>query len=111
MTESDTKCEKEGPMIRKLLMTAVVVAIALAPLTSIGTAEAHGGVSHSRGFGGRGFHGGGLAGGGFGDRGSFGRRRFRGDGFGFGGYFGGYYPRYYGYGSCYLTVYGTTYCS
>jgi uncharacterized membrane protein len=120
MTESDTRREKEGPMTRKLLMTVVVVAIALTPLISIGTAEAHrggshGGSSHGGGFGGRGFHGGGFAGGGFGDRGSFGGRgfrgdRFRGDGFGFGGYFGGYYPRYYGYGRCYLTVYGTTYC-
>ena len=43
---------------------------------------------------------------------------FRGDRFRFGGFFGGFYPGYYGgyyagyygYGSCYLTVYGTTYC-
>jgi hypothetical protein len=26
------------------------------------------------------------------------------------GYYGGYYRGCYGYGSCYLTVYGTTYC-
>jgi hypothetical protein len=26
------------------------------------------------------------------------------------GYYGSYYPGHYGYGPCYLTVYGTTYC-
>jgi hypothetical protein len=43
---------------------------------------------------------------------------FRGDRFRFGGffggvypsYYGGYYPGHYGYGPCYRTVYGTTYC-
>jgi hypothetical protein len=86
-------------MTRKLLMTAVVVAISLTPLISIGTADAHGG----------GAHGGGAHGGGFRDRGFFGGRGFRGNGFR-GDVFGFDYPRYYGYGSCYLTVYGTTYC-
>jgi hypothetical protein len=110
MTESDTKREKGGPMTRKLLMTAAVVAIALMPSIGIGTVEVHSGGSGSGGF-----HGGGFAGGGFGDRGSFGGRgfrgdEFRGDDFGYGGYFGGYYPGYYGYGRCYLTVFGTTYC-
>jgi hypothetical protein len=92
-------------MTRKLLMTAAVVAIALTPLMSIGTAEAHGG-----GFGGGGFHGGGFHGGGFHGRG-FDRRGFFGGGF-FGGV-GGFAPYYYGYGYapyCYYTVYGTTYC-
>jgi hypothetical protein len=103
-------------MTRKLFMTAVVVAIALSPLISIGTAEAHGGGSHGGGVGGGGVHGRGFAGGRFGDQGSFGGRGFRGDGFrgdgfAYGGYFGGYYLGYYGYGRCYLTVYGTAYCS
>ena len=78
-----------------------------APLIAAGSAEAYGG----------GFHGGGFHGGGFG-RGGFGDRGFRGDRFRFGGFFGGFYPGYYGsyypghygYGPCYLTVYGTTYC-
>ena len=74
-------------MTRKLLMTAAVVAIALTPPIGIGTAEAHGGGFHGGGFHGR----------------DFDRRGF------FGGY-GGFAPDYYGYGTCYLTVYGTTYC-
>jgi hypothetical protein len=87
-------------MTRRLLMTAVAVAIALTiPLISIGTADAHGGGSH----------GGGIRAGGFRDRGFFGGPGFRGGGFR-GEAFGLYYPRYYGYGGCYLTVYGTTYC-
>jgi hypothetical protein len=55
MTKSDAEREKEDHMIRKLLMTAAIVAIALAPSLGIGTAQAHG-------FGG-GFHGGGFHGG------------------------------------------------
>jgi hypothetical protein len=94
-------------MTRKLLKTVAIVVIALAPLIAPGSLEAHGG----------GFHGGGFHGGGFG-RGGFGDRGFRGDRFRFGGFFGGFYPGYYGsyypghygYGPCYLTVYGTTYC-
>ena len=102
-------------MTRKLLMTAVVVAMALTPLISIGTAEAHGGGARGGGSGGDSFHGGGFHGGGihggeFRDRGFFGGRGFRGEGFGDGESFGAYYPGYYGYGICYLTVYGTTYC-
>ena len=94
-------------MTSKLLITAAVVAISLAPSIAIRTAEAHGGGGrgHGGGHGGGGFHGGGLR-----DRGFLGGRGFRGDGFAFGGYLGGYYPGYYGYGRCYLTVYGTTYC-
>jgi hypothetical protein len=99
-------------MTRKLLMTAAIVAIALTPLISIDAAHAHGGGFggggfHGGGFGGGGFHGGGFRGGGFRGRG-FDRRGFFNGGF-FGGY-GGFAPGYYGNGSCYLTVYGTTYC-
>jgi hypothetical protein len=89
---------KEGPMTQKLAKAVAIFAIALAPLISAGTAEAHGG-----GFGGGGFHGGGFHGGGFRDR------DFRGGGF-FGGFYPGYYGDYYGYGRCYVTIYGTTYC-
>jgi hypothetical protein len=92
-------------MTRGLLITAAVVALALAPAIGSRTAEAHGG-----GFGAGGFRGGGFHGGGFRDRGQLAGRRFPRGGFGFGGFLGGYYPRYYGYGTCYLTVYGTTYC-
>jgi hypothetical protein len=99
-------------MTRKLLKTAAIVVIALAPVVAAGTAEAHGG-----GFGGGGFHAGGFHGGGFG-RGGFRDRGFGGDRFRFGGFFWRVLPwllrrllpGYYGYGSCYLTVYGTTYC-
>jgi|ERR1700722_2771607 len=97
-------------MTRKLWMVAAVVAIALAPLIGVGTAEAHGG-----GFGGGGFHGGGFRGGGFHggsfhDRGFHERRDFRGFGLGYSGFLGGYYPGYYGYRTCYLTIYRTTAC-
>jgi hypothetical protein len=92
-------------MTRKLLMTAAVIAIALTAPIGIGTAEARGG-----GFRGGGFHGGDFRGGGFHDRGFFGRREFPGDGILFGGVFSWYHPGYYGYGTCYLTVYGTTAC-
>lgn len=97
-------------MTRKLLMTAAVVAIALSAPIGIGTAEAHGGGFGGGGFHGGGFHGGDFRGGDFHDRHFFGRREFRGDGILFGGVFGGYYPGYYGYGTCYLTVNGTTAC-
>ena len=61
MTEADTKCKKECPLSRKLLMTAVVVAIALIiPLISIGTAEAHSGGSHGAGIRAGGFRVGGF---------------------------------------------------
>jgi hypothetical protein len=51
-------------------------------------------------------------------RGGFRDRGFRSDRFRFGGFSEGFTmasmepntPGYYGYGSCYLTVYGTTYC-
>jgi len=102
-------------MTRKLLMTAAVAAIALTPPIDIGTAEAHGGGFGGGGFHGGGFHGGGFHGGGFHGGGFHGRGFFDGYGgfapyyYGYGGY-GGFAPDYYGYGSCYLTVYGTTYC-
>lgn len=103
-------------MSRKLLLTATIVAIALTAPIGSRTADAHGG-----GFGGGGFHGGGFHGGDFRgrdfhdrdffhDRGFVGRRDFRDDGIRFGGFFGGFYPGYYGYGTCYLTIYGTTVC-
>src|ERR1700733_14273461 len=47
-------CEKEGPMTRKLLTAAAVIAIALAPWIGSARAEGHGG----GGFHGGGFHGG-----------------------------------------------------
>jgi hypothetical protein len=75
MMKSDEKCQKEGLMTRKLLLTAAIVALALTPSIGTGTAQA-------RGFGGGGF------GGGF--HGGFGR--------GFYGGYGGFYPGYYGYG-------------
>ena len=98
--------EAKRRVSRKLLKTVTIVVIALAPLIAAGSAEAYGG-----GFHGSGFHGG------FG-RAGFSDRGFRGDRFRFGGffggvypgYYGGYYPGHYGYGPCYLTVYGTTYC-
>jgi hypothetical protein len=82
--KSDEKCQKEGLMTRKLLLTAAIVALALTPSIGTGTAQA-------RGFGG------GEFGGGF--HGGF-RGGFHGGGFGrgfYGGY-GGFYPGYYGYG-------------
>ena len=121
-------------MTRKLLMTAAVAAIALTPPIGIGSAEArgggfggggfHGGGFHGGGFQGGGFHGGGFQGGGFhdggfDDRGFHGRDFDRGFSGGFGGFapyyygfggYGGFAPDYYGYGTCYLTIYGTTYC-
>jgi len=104
-------------MTRKLLMTVAVVAIALTPPIGIGTAEAHGGGFGGGGFHGGGFHGGGFHGGGF-HGGGFHGGGFHGGGFhgrdfdrrGFFGGYGGFAPDYYGYGTCYLTVYGTTYC-
>ena len=98
--------EAKRRVSRKLLKTVTIVVIALAPLIAAGSAEAYDG----------GFHGGGFHGG-FG-RAGFSDRGFRGDRFRFGGffggvypgYYGGYYPGHYGYGPCYLTVYGTTYC-
>jgi hypothetical protein len=100
-------------MTRKLLLTAAIVALALAPSIGSRTAEAHGGGFggfHGGGFRGGGFGGGSIHGGGFRGRGFLGGRRFPGNEFRFGGFLGGYYPGYYGYGSCYLTIYGTTYC-
>ena len=99
-------------MTRKLLKTAAIVVVALAPVVAAGTAEAHGG-----GFGWRRLSRRGLS-----------RGRFRAGRFSrpwlswrrvsvwwdfwrvYPGYYGGYYPGYYGYASRYLTVYGTTYC-
>ena len=110
-------------MTRKLLMTAAVAAIALTPPIGIGTAEARGGGFGGGGFGGGGFHGGGGFGGGGFHGGGFHGGGFHGGGFygggfhgrdfdrrGFFGGYGGFAPDYYGYGTCYLTVYGNTYC-
>jgi hypothetical protein len=118
---------RERPMTHKLLIAAAIAAISLAPSLGVGSAAARGGGSGGGGFhggsGGGGFHGGfggggfrggfggggfrgGVRGGDFHDRGFFAGRGFRGDRFRF-GYFGGYYP---GFGACYPTVYGTTYC-
>jgi hypothetical protein len=73
--KSDEKSQKEGLMTRKLLLTAAIVALALAPSIGTGTAQA------------RGFYGGG-----------FGRGFYGGFGRGFYGGFGGFYPGYYRYG-------------
>jgi hypothetical protein len=99
MMNSDEKCQKEGLMIRKLLLTGAIVALALGPSIGTGTAQARG--FGGGGFGG-GFHGGfggGLRGGfGSGFRGGFGRGFHGGFGRGFYGGFGGFYPGSYGYG-------------
>jgi hypothetical protein len=100
---------KEGPMTQKLAKAVAIFAIALAPLIGAGTAEAHGGGFGGGGFGGGGFHGGGFHGGGF-HGGEFHGGGFRDRDFRGGGFFGGSYPGYYGYGRCYVTIYGTTYC-
>ena len=42
MMKSDAKCQKEGLMTRKLLLTAAIVALALAPSIGAGTAQANG---------------------------------------------------------------------
>ena len=78
-------------MTRKLLLTAAIVALALAPSISTGTAQARGfyGGGYGRGFYGgygRGFYGG------------YGRGFYGGFGPGFYGGFGGFYPGDYGYG-------------
>ena len=54
MMKSDAKCQKEGLMTRKLLLTAAIAALTLAPSIGTGTAQARG---FGGGFGG-GFHGG-----------------------------------------------------
>jgi hypothetical protein len=92
MRKSDEKCQKEGLMTRKLLLTAAIVALALTPSIGTGTAQARG---FGGGFGG-GFHGGGFGGGFHG--GGFGRGFYGGFGRGFYGGFGGFYPGYYRYG-------------
>jgi hypothetical protein len=66
MMNSDEKCQKEDLMTRKLLLTAAILALALAPSIGTGTAQAR--VFSCGGFGG-GFHGG--FGGGF--HGGYGR--------------------------------------
>ena len=55
MMTSDEKCQKEGLMTRKLLLTAAIVALALAPSIGTGTAQARGffGGGFGRGFYGR----------------------------------------------------------
>jgi hypothetical protein len=105
--KSDEKSQEEGLMTRKLLLTAAIVALALAPSISTGTAQARGfyGGGYGRGFYGgygRGFYGGygrGFYGGyGRGFYGGFGRGFYGGFGGGFYGGFGGFYPGYYSYG-------------
>jgi hypothetical protein len=76
---------------RKLLLTAAIVALALAPSIGTGAAEAHG--FYGGGFG-RGFH----SGFGRGVYGGFGRGFYGGFGRGFYGGFGGFYPGDYRYG-------------
>jgi hypothetical protein len=78
-------------MTRKLLLTAAIVALTLAPSIGTGTAQARG--LSGGGFGG-GFHGG--FGGGF--HGGFGGGFHSGFGRGFYGGFGVFYPDYYRYG-------------
>jgi hypothetical protein len=118
MMKSDEKCQREGLMTRKLLLTAAIVSLALTPSIGTGTAQArgfggggfgggfHGGFGggfHGGGFGG-GFRGGGFGGGfhgggfGRGFYGGFGRGFYGGFGRGFYGGYGGFYPGYYGYG-------------
>ena len=55
MMNSDEKCQKEGLMTRKLLLTAAIVALTLVPSIGTGTVQAYG--FYGGGFG-RGFHGG-----------------------------------------------------
>jgi hypothetical protein len=105
MPLADAKGEKEGLVTCKLSTTAVIVIIALTLWTGIGTVEAHNGGARVGGFPGGGIHGGEFRGPGF-----FGGPGFRGEGFRYGNFFGRYYPGYYGFGSCYLTVYGTIDC-
>jgi hypothetical protein len=60
MMNWDEKCQKEGLMIRKLLLMGAIVALALSPSIGTRTAQAHG--FYGGGFG-RGFYGGfGLSG-------------------------------------------------
>jgi hypothetical protein len=100
MMKSDGKCQKEGLMTRMLLLTAAIVALALAPSIGTGTAQARGfggggvGGGFHGGFGGD-FHGGGF---GRGFYGGTGRGFHGGFGGGFYGGYGGFYPGYYGYG-------------
>jgi hypothetical protein len=101
MMKSDEKCQKAGLMTRKLLLTAAIVTLTLAPSIGTGTAQARGfsgggfGGGFHGGFGG-GFHGGfgrGFHGGfGRGFYGGFGRGFYGGFGRGFYGGFGGFYP-------------------
>ena len=99
-------------MTRKLLKTAAIVVIALAPVVTAGTAEAHGGRFRWR-LSRRGFSRGRFRAGRF----SLPRLSWRQvsvwwdfwEGF-YPGYYGGYYRGCYGYGSYYLIVYGTTHC-
>jgi hypothetical protein len=83
MMTSDENAKKEGLITRKLLLTAGIVALALAPSIGTGTAQARG--SFGGGFGG-GFYGG------------FGPGFCGGFGRGFYGRFGFFYPGYYRYG-------------
>jgi hypothetical protein len=99
-------------MTRKLLKTAAIVVIALAPVVAAGSAEAHGGRFWRR-LSRRGFSRGRFR------AGRFSRPRLSWrqvsvwwdfwEGF-YPGYYGGYYRGCYGFGSCYLIVYGTTHC-
>ena len=55
MMKSDKKCQTEGLMTRRLLLTAAILALVLAPSIGTGTAQARG--FYGGGYG-RGFHGG-----------------------------------------------------
>jgi hypothetical protein len=83
MIKSDEKYQREGLMTRKLLLTAAIVALALAPSIGTGTAQA------------RGFYGGGY---GRVFYGGYGRGFYGGFGRGFYGGYGGFYPGFYRYG-------------
>jgi len=85
--ESGDGCEKEGRMTRKLLKTAAIVVIALAPVVAAGSAEAHGGRFWWR-LSRRGFSRGRFR------AGRFSRPRlFVATGFGLVGFLGGFLPR------------------
>lgn len=88
-------------MTQKLAKIVAIVTLALSPLIGAGTADAHSTSSSTAEFHSGGWHSGGWPGEEWHDgwRGGLYPR-----------YNGGYYHGHYGYGPCYLTVHGTTYC-
>jgi hypothetical protein len=93
-------------MTRNLLKTVAIIVIALAPLIAAGSAEAHGGGFHAAAFTAAVSVEEALVAGAS-EATDFGLVGFSEASI---GYYGSYYPGHYGYGPCYLTVYGTTYC-